>query len=269
MATNRHRVGSVMYISHGGGPLPLLGDPGHARLRQNLEELAASVARPSAIVVFSAHWEEKRPTVTAAATPDLIYDYYGFPDESYSIQYPAPGAPGLARHIVDMLEGQSMGAVIDPQRGFDHGLFVPLKIMYPEADIPCLQVSLLESLSPAQHIGLGRALSGLLDANVLLIGSGFSFHNMKAFFAPGSDEFTEGNLSFDRWLRETCTSETLDEAHREKRLLNWHQAPAARMCHPREEHLLPLHVCYGLAGSAARQAFTFNIMGMQASAFVW
>jgi 4,5-DOPA dioxygenase extradiol len=260
---------TVVYLSHGGGPLPLLNDPGHRGLVENLVAIANSVPRPSAIVLISAHWEESLPTATSAGAPGLIYDYYGFPRESYEIEYPAPGLPSLADKIVGACRGRGIQAGSDAQRGFDHGMFVPLKIMYPDADIPCVQLSLLSGLSAARHIQLGKALSGKLGPDVLVIGSGFSFHNLKAFFSPPSAAFEAGNQAFERWLADTCTGTDLDENERENRLVNWEQAPAARLCHPREEHLLPLHVCYGLAQEPARQAYSFKVMGMRASAFVW
>ncbi|MCW8847042.1 MAG: dioxygenase [Gammaproteobacteria bacterium] len=263
------RPGSVIFISHGGGPLPLLGDPGHAALVDNLQAIAGQVGRPSAIVVFSAHWESAKCTITGGATPSLIYDYFGFPNEAYQIQYPAPGEPALAGRIYEMLTSRGMEAEVDKLRGFDHGMFVPLKIMFPKADIPCVQISLFDSLSPSRHIQLGRVLAGLREDNILVIGSGFSFHNLKAFFSPPSDAMAVGNTSFENWLVETCTSTALDEVERESRLVHWQEAPAARLCHPREEHLLPLHVCYGLAQAPARKAFSFEIMGMQASAYAW
>jgi aromatic ring-opening dioxygenase catalytic subunit (LigB family) len=260
---------SVIYISHGGGPLPLLGDPAHQEMVAHLRQITELVEMPSAIIVISAHWEEDRPTITAGAHPELIYDYYGFPDESYEIQYPAPGDPALASDIFDTLRNSGIDAVLDARRGFDHGLFVPLKIMYPQANIPCVQLSLVNSLSPAEHIRIGQALAGLSTENILVVGSGFSFHNLKAFFAPASNEARTGNESFEHWLIETCTSHTLSEQERQHRLIDWESAPAARYCHPREEHLLPLHVCYGFAGSAARQAFSYDVMGKKSSSYLW
>lgn len=260
---------SVIYISHGGGPLPLLGDDAHRELVMNLNTIANSIPRPSAILVVSAHWEQTRTAITRHAKPELIYDYSGFPQASYEIRYPAPGNPHLADKIIKTLQSSNIDAVADNQRGFDHGLFVPLKIMYPDAGIPCLQLSLIKGLNPLEHIQLGKALSGLHEQNLLIIGSGFSFHNMRAFFTPGDDETRAKNEAFDHWLTETCCSTDLDEQHREHRLINWDQAPYARYCHPREEHLLPLHVCYGVARAPARQAFTFHVLWVTASAYIW
>lgn len=261
----------VLYLPHGGGPLPLLGDPAHAALTAFLEEIPGNLGEPSAILVISAHWEEDRPSVTGGAQPELIYDYYGFPQESYSIRYPAPGEPGLARRICELLDAAGMAARSDERRGFDHGLFVPLKLMYPAAGIPCVQLSLLANLDPAAHIALGKALAPLRDGNLLIVGSGMSFHNMRALSSPGS--VGDGrDEAFDAWLTETCTLPSLPVEERERRLIEWENAPDARYCHPREEHLLPLHVCYGAACAetpVAEIVFAQCVMGQRVSAVLW
>jgi aromatic ring-opening dioxygenase catalytic subunit (LigB family) len=246
----------------------LLGDENHKELVANLRQVAALVARPAAIIVISAHWEAGRPTITAGCNPPLIYDYYGFPKQSYEIQYPVPGDPVLARKVFRLLTDRGIKAELDDHRGFDHGLFVPLKIMYPEADIPCLQLSLVKGLNPLEHIRLGEALTGLEEA-VLLLGSGFSFHNLRAFFTPATAETQLMNEAFEGWLIDTCSNQTLEEQARGQRLAHWQAAPGARYCHPRAEHLLPLHVCYGAAGRACRMSFEMNILGRKASAYLW
>ena len=262
-------LNAILYISHGGGPLPLLGDESHEEMVNCLRGIAANLKAPSAIIVISAHWEAGRPTITAGTNPSMIYDYYGFPKESYEITYPAPGNPLLAHEIYDLCSVNGIDAVLDELRGFDHGLFVPLKIMYPDANIPCIQISLINSLKPMDHIQIGEALIGLKEENVLVLGSGFSFHNMKAFFSPSTIESRSMNESFEQWLIDTCSNHNLGESDRTFRLVNWENAPAARYCHPREEHLLPLHVCYGLAKRPANQVFTFEVMGKKASAYLW
>ena len=221
----------VLYLSHGGGPLPLLGDEGHREMVSCLQEIAAKMAKPSAILVISAHWEEKIPTITSGARPPLLYDY--------------------------------------TERGFDHGLFVPLKIMYPDADIPCVQLSLVNSLNPLEHIKIGQALRDLRYDNLLIIGSGSSFHNMKAFFASETSESKSQNESFENWLIDTCSNQDIDEEERTNRLAHWEDAPFARYCHPREEHLLPLHVCYGLAGTNCTEGFELNILNKKSSMYLW
>jgi aromatic ring-opening dioxygenase catalytic subunit (LigB family) len=141
--------------------------------------------------------------------------------------------------------------------------------MYPEADIPCIQLSLVNDLDPRAHIEIGRALSGLDDDNLLVIGSGFSFHNMKAFFVPKTAQTEAMNVSFERWLIDTCSNPNYDEDERTYRLVHWERAPYARYCHPREEHLLPLHVCYGVANCPCREVFGLEIIGKKASVYLW
>ena len=261
--------GSILYLSHGGGPLPLLGDPAHKELADFLRQVPDRLITPSAIVVISAHWEESKPTVTSGAVPPLIYDYSGFPPDSYEIKYPATGRPELAGEIIRLLQQNGIDAVLNAERGFDHGMFVPLKQMYPNANIPCVQLSLVKGLKPEEHIRLGEPLSELKKNNVLIIGSGFSFHNMRAFFAPPTKDDRDKNEVFEKWLIETCTSASFNEAERKQRLVDWAKAPAARYCHPREEHLLPLHVCYGAAGTAARLVYELEIMNKKASMYIW
>lgn len=261
--------GHVLFIPHGGGPLPLLGDQAHQHLVHFLQKIGTSLGQPSAIVVISAHWEERKVTITSGEAPSLLYDYSGFPDESYQIQYPAPGAPYLANKMFQLLQQNNIDARLDNQRGFDHGLFVPLKIMFPAAKIPCIELSLVHGLDPAMHINIGKALTVLRKENVLFIGSGFSFHNLAAFFASGSHLPDEKNAAFENWLIDTCTSSKLSAGERETRLIHWRNAPYANYCHPREEHLMPLHVCFGLSGSPARLVFDGEIMGKRASAYLW
>lgn len=259
----------VLFIPHGGGPLPLLGDADHRELVAFLREITTSLAEPAAILVISAHWEADRATVTSGKTPSLIYDYSGFPDQAYSIEYPAPGDPELADTVFRLLQENGIEARTDDQRGFDHGLFVPLKLMYPDATIPCIQLSLVSHLDPEAHIRIGQALAVLGKENVLIVGSGFSFHNLRAFRPGAASAPDTGNETFEQWLIETCTSHAFKERQREERLTDWESAPAARYCHPREEHLLPLHVCYGIAGSPARLVFDGKVLGKKTSAFLW
>jgi len=259
----------VLFISHGGGPMPLLGDPGHREMVERLTELANRLHKPSAILVISAHWEESVPMITSGASPQLIYDYYDFPPEAYSIEYPCLGEPGLARQVYQALEQSGVPAQLDDRRGFDHGLFVPLKLMYPDADIPCVQLSLVDSLDASTHLAIGRALQGLDYANLLVIGSGFSFHNMRALFATDTPEIRARNQAFEDWLEETCGDTALQESERGERLAHWERAPHARFCHPREEHLLPLHVCYGLADKPSDTHISATILGKKSGMFYW
>ncbi len=263
--------GRIVYLPHGGGPMPLLGDPAHQGLVTFLADLARTLPRPEAIVLISAHWEASRATITGGARPPLIYDYYGFPPESYRIEYSAPGDPALAERVQRLLEAGGIEAHVDGERGFDHGMFVPLKIMYPQADIACVQLSMVSGLDPQVHLDLGRALSELHDSDVLVVGSGLSFHNLRAFFGSAADSHAK-SAAFDDWLTETCAGSGLSAAEREHRLLHWHEAPHARFCHPREEHLIPLHVCFGMAASrtpAAQVVYNDDLMGQRVCGLLW
>ena len=264
-----NKPASVLFIPHGGGPLPLLGNSQHAELVSFLEGLGPSLVKPAAIVVISAHWEAAVPTLTASASPSLIYDYTGFPEAAYRIRYPAPGAPELASQIRQLLEDGGIRAELDDERGFDHGVYVPLKLIYPNAGIPCVQLSLVHGLEPELHIRIGECLSTLRQQGILVLGSGFSFHNMRAFSLRGNAAPDPMNAGFEDWLEETCTRPDLTEKQRRARLIDWAAAPHARYCHPREEHLLPLHICYGAAGPAAARAFRLRVLGKQTSAFLW
>jgi len=263
--------GQILYIPHGGGPLPLLGDMAHAELIEFLKTIPNKLRKPLAIVVISAHWEERIPTITSAQTPEMIYDYYGFPDESYKLKYTAPGNPELAEEVLNILNKNGIPAKKDESRGYDHGLFIPLMLMYPDADIPCIQISQLKSLDSKEHINLGKALAKLMEKDILVIGSGLSFHNMREFFNISS-EADQKAIEFNNWLIETCIDENLSKDERERRLIEWENAPSARFCHPREEHLLPLHVCFGIAianNFKAELVFNGTVIKKRASAFLW
>jgi len=259
----------IVYLSHGGGPMPLLGDPGHQQLVTALTLLGHELAKPKTILLISAHWEAPQATLTAATQPELIYDYYGFPPASYEIKYPCPGNPALAQEVEAALQAMQIPVQMDFHRGYDHGLFVPLKLMFPQADIPCIQLSLLQNLDAGAHIRMGRALSQLDVEGLMIIGSGYSFHNMRAFRLPSTPEIELANRSFDGWLTETCLATDISEADREQSLIHWQQAPYARFCHPREEHLLPLHVCYGAAQRPGQRHIPVKIGDKLASLYIW
>lgn len=259
----------VLFLSHGGGPMPLLGDDSHREMIEHLSKISNSIEKPSAIIIVSAHWECDIINITSNDHPSLIYDYHGFPKEAYDIKYPCKGNQKLATSIYNAFELNGIKAVLNQSRGLDHGVFVPLKIMYPNADIPCVQLSLLSSLDPDAHIKMGEALKNLDFDNLLIIGSGFSFHNMNAFFSPASQQIKMMNESFEDWLVETCSSLELDEAERRNRLVSWEKAPFARFCHPREEHLLPLHVCYGITGRQCTKYFRQIVLNKQSSMYLW
>ena len=258
----------IVYFSHGGGPLPILGDPSHQAMVEFMTALPQRFPKPSAILVVSAHWEEAVTTLQGGAAPGLLYDYYGFPPESYEVTYPAPGAPVLAERVSGLRQEHGIPTRIDAHRGFDHGLFIPLKLMYPEADIPCLQLSLVRGLDPAAHLALGKALRGLAGEDILVAGSGSSFHNLGAFTFGRGDPKDEANDGFQDWLVDTCTGPH-SEAERERRLIHWEEAPAARYVHPRSEHLLPVHVCAAMAGGPGETVFDDSIAGKRCVAFLW
>ncbi len=263
---------TALYLTHGGGPLPLLGDGAHTEIIAFLRKIPGQFEKPSAILIISAHWELPRPTLTSSEQPPLIYDYGGFPPESYEIKYPAPGSKQLAGQVQGLLNERGFHAELDAERGFDHGMFVPLKLMYPEADIACVQLSLTKGLDPEQHITMGQVLAPLHEQGVLIIGSGSSFHNMDAIMAGGQfiQSGKQKSIIFNDWLVETCTSTALTNEDRYERLVHWQQAPHALYCHPREEHLLPLHVCLGsVSGQAAKTVFNSEVFGLAMSGFLW
>jgi aromatic ring-opening dioxygenase catalytic subunit (LigB family) len=259
----------VAFIPHGGGPWPFveMGLPRDeiAALTAYLQTVRAlPLRRPRALLVVSAHWEEAVPTVMTAERPAMFYDYYGFPPESYTLTWPAPGAPDVAARVREMLAGAGVTSAEDPQRGFDHGTFVPLKVAYPDADVPAVQLSLKHGLDPAEHLALGRALAPLRDEEIFIIGSGMTFHNLRAFRDPRAAGFSE---MFDGWLQEAMRQ---PPPERDRALTRWEQAPAARIAHPREEHLIPLMVATGAAGDdAATLAFNGTFGGARLSAYHW
>lgn len=239
----------AIFLPHGGGPCFFMdwtmGPPSTwDRLGAWLRALPALLpCSPTALVVVSAHWEESVATVTSGAHPPLVYDYYGFPAHTYELQWPAPGDPALAEELIGRLREYGIPARGDPDRGFDHGVFVPLKVAYPEPTVPVVQLSLLSSLDPGAHFALGRALEPLRDDGVVVLGSGMSFHNMSLF---GSGSARPVSRTFDRWLLSAATAE---HHERLEQLSRWEHAPEARSAHPREEHLAPLFVVASAAGT--------------------
>jgi len=256
----------VVYLPHGGGPWPFVDMGLDMRELEPLADYLRGVSElprvvPKALLVVSAHWEERVPTLMTAERPPMLYDYYGFPEASYAITWPAPGAPAVAARAAELLSAAGFESASDPARGFDHGTFVPLKLAYPSAAIPTVQLSLQVGLDPATHLALGRALEPLRDEGVFIIGSGMSFHNMRAFRSGGGRAEA---AAFDEWLHAAVRGTV---GARDQALTAWTAAPGARAAHPREEHLLPLMVVAGAAGSD-RGAVTFSgpVMGFPVSA---
>jgi 4,5-DOPA dioxygenase extradiol len=260
---------TTVFIPHGGGPLPLMNDPGSISLADFLRQYPATIPRPDAIIIVSAHWEEEVIRITSAASPELLFDYYNFPPETYEYRYPAPGDPELATRMQALLKQSNIDSKLDPDRGFDHGVFVPLLLMYPQADIPCVQISLASNLDAALHIQIGQALSGLKDENLLVLGSGFSFHNMQAFMNKRDDSIDLKNQEFDAWLQQACVDPNLSESERFTLLSDWQSAPHADYCHSRGEHLIPLHVCYGFGQGPARTVFQDTVSGFIVTGYQW
>lgn len=269
MSTHTPRM-PTLYIPHGAGPCffmdwnpPDAWDATAAYLRS----IAGSLPqRPKAIVLVTAHWLAPQFTAGSAAQPGMLFDYYGFPPHTYQLRYPAPGAPALAERVTGLIQAAGLPAAQDSERGYDHGVFIPMLLAFPDADIPVLQLSLLQDLDPEAHLAMGRALAPLRDEGVLIIGSGMSFHNMRAY---GDPRATPVSQQFDAWLSETVA---LPEPERTARLARWDSAsgPAGRLSHPprAEEHLLPLLVVAGAAADDAGQRdFSDEVMATTISAF--
>lgn len=258
----------TLFIPHGAGPCFFMdwnpADTWHA-LAAFLRGVAATLpARPKAIVLVSGHWLAPTFRLTGHPHPPLIHDYNGFPAHTYALDYPAPGAPALAERIRQRLAADGIASAIDAERGYDHGMFIPLKLMFPDAEVPVIQLSLRSDMDPAAHLEVGRALAGFRDEGVLIVGSGMSFHNMRGY---GDPRFTPVSAEFDRWLTAAVESEP---AAREALLREWTRAPHARLCHPpgAEEHLIPLLVAAGAGGaSEGRRIYSERIMETTLSAF--
>ena len=231
------------FISHGGGPWPWMRD--WRAMFVNLEASFVQMVkdlpeRPKAILMISGHWEDDSFAVMSSPNPPMVYDYSGFPPETFQIKYPAPGAPDLAVRAADLIRAAGLPVRLDASQGFDHGCFVPAYVMYPDASVPVFQVSLRKGYDPAQHFALGRALAPLRDEGVLILGSGLSYHNLR-LFGPDAKIPSE---AFDAWLADTMAASPKD---RTKRLLDWERAPYARTCHKEEDHFVPLFAALGAA----------------------
>jgi len=241
----------TLMIPHGGGPCFFMNAPSQMptlweKMANHLRNLGAEVGeRPKAALVISGHWEADVPTINAAREHTLLYDYYGFPEHTYRLTYPAKGAPSIASRARTLLEAASIPTALETRRGLDHGVFVPFKLIYPEADVPIVQLSLRNDLSPERHLEIGQALAPLRDEGVLIVGSGMTFHNLGQM-RGGGEQALRASTAFDDWLSETV--ELTDARARADRLADWAQAPGSRFSHPREEHLLPLMVVAGAAG---------------------
>lgn len=262
--------------------MPVLGDPGHAAIVKSLQKRVPEILKlgtpeaPRAIVVVTAHWSEPQPTISSASSHQLYYDYGGFPKESYQLKYPAPGSPETALEVKAALEGAGFRPVMDEKRGWDHGVFIPFLLINPKADVPIVQLSVLRSEDPAEHVRMGRALSALRDSNVAIVGSGFaSLHNLPNLFALMS-----GNSSAARELKpktkewnQALTDAVLepDVQEREDRLAGWRKFPHSYDMHPRNgaEHFMPLLVCVGAGGDEKGQAYKDDFHGVDVYSYYW
>ena len=249
----------VFFLSHGGGPWPWVDGMKEmfARTAREFAQLPSRLpARPKAVLVITGHWEAPRFSVSTAEPPPMDYDYSGFPEHTYRLQYPAPGSPALARRVQDLLGQSGMPCDGDATRGFDHGTFVPLSLMYPDADVPVVLLSLKSDYDAAEHIRAGEAIAPLRDEGVLIVGSGLTYHNMAGFGRTSSTPVAE---AFEAYLESAVTQ--ADPAVRTQMLVNWEAAPGARRAHPREDHLLPLMVVAGAAGAdRGERVFVDHVM---------
>jgi aromatic ring-opening dioxygenase catalytic subunit (LigB family) len=261
----------TLFIPHGGGPCFFMDVPPPLprdlwdNMAAYLRGIAPSLAqRPKAVLIISGHWETEVPTVNAAQEHSLYFDYYGFPEHTYRLTYPAKGSPDLAARVRDLLGQAGINSATETGRGLDHGVFVPLKLVYPDADIPLVQLSLRHDLDAAAHLQIGRALQPLRDEGVLIVGSGMSYHNMRNIRVPGRGDAESSR--FDAWLTDAVTDP--DARTRHEKLSAWRTAPCAIECHPEAEHLLPLHVAIGAAGDdIGRRVFGDRILGKEISAY--
>ena len=259
----------TIFLSHGGGPCfwitprPPLAPDAFDRLARYFEGIIDSLpARPRAILVVTGHWEADVPTFATDERPGMLFDYYNFPPHTYALAFPAPGAPALAARAADLLAAAGIGSARDDARGYDHGVFVPMLKVLPDADISVLAMSICADMDPARHVAIGRALAPLRREGVLILGSGLSFHNLRTIFDGRPGEA----VAWNDWLVDAVTEP--DAGRRDARLAGWAEAPGARMAHPREDHLIPLMVVAGAAGlDVGRLAFADTMANKPVSGF--
>ena len=259
----------TFFVPHGGGPCFFMdpdGGPPDPVWRPMQAYLAGLIdrlpERPRAILLVSGHWEAPVATLQVGAQPALLYDYGGFPPHTYRLRWDAPGAPDVARKAADLLRAAGHPVAENATRGWDHGVFIPMKVAVPGADIPLVQLSLRADLDPAAHVAIGQVMSPLRDDGVLIIGSGMSFHNMRAF----GDQATAPSAAWDDALSAAVTDP--DPVARRARVADWASLPGARFAHPREEHLLPLMVALGAGGDdGAVRAYRDTVMGWTVSGY--
>lgn len=259
------------FVPHGGGPcffmdpLPGFAPDAWDEMEKFLSGLDKEFGRrPKAVLVISAHWQTQKPTINYQEAPALLYDYYGFPEHTYKLTYPAKGDLNLADRAFDLLKDAGFDPQRETKRGLDHGVFIPFKLIYPEADVPLIQISFPLNNDPALQMKYGEALAPLRDEDVLIIGTGMSFHNLRAFFGPAAGRRVEASFQFDKWLQDAV----LDTPHREDKLEHWAAAPGAMQSHPEDEHFLPLLIAAGAAkGEPATLAYSGEVHGTAQSGY--
>ncbi|KAG8159231.1 hypothetical protein KVR01_010892 [Diaporthe batatas] len=273
---------AVVSVSHGGGPMPVLGDPGHASIVKSLKKRVPEILRlgtpeaPRAIVVVTAHWSEAQPTISSGRSHSLYYDYGGFPREAYQLKYPAPGSPEVAGEVKKALENVGLKPVLNEKRGWDHGVFIPFMLINPAADVPIVQLSVLQSEDPEEHIRMGRALSTLRDSNVAIVGSGFASLHDFALMRPlmSGDASAVGHIKtvtseFNKVLTDVVQEK--DSQERARKLAEWRKFPRAYDIHPRygAEHFMPLLVCAGAGGDEKAGAYKDDFGGVDIWSYFW
>lgn len=258
--------------------MPLLGDPGHKEITKSLKTKVPKILKlgtseaPKAILLVTAHWSTNKVTVSSGSKHDLLYDYYGFPPESYEIKHDAPGSPEVAEEVTKALKAAGIECAKDGERGWDHGVFVPMKLIDPSARTPIVQLSVLASESPSQSYAIGKALSSLRAQNIAIVGSGFAtFHNLRLMFSGASStpDFKKQNVEWSAAV--TDAAMTGDADARARKFEDWRKWPGAYTMHPRggAEHFLPLIVCAGAAGETEGRKYADDFRGTDMWSYYW
>ncbi|EAT90501.2 hypothetical protein HBI56_050340 [Parastagonospora nodorum] len=277
-SSNMTRLAPVISLSHGGGPMPLLGDPSHRDIVDSLKTKLPKILKlgtqdaPKAIVLVTAHWSTDKVTVSSGSRHGLLYDYYGFPPESYEIKHDAPGSPEVAGEVQKALGEAGIECKQDAERGWDHGVFVPMKLVDPSATIPIVQLSVLASESASQSYAIGRALSTLRAQNIAIIGSGFAtLHNLRLMFSGESSTpaFKQKNADWSGAVTDAAMTD--DDEARARKFEGWREWPNAYTMHPRggAEHFLPLIVCAGAARTTKGRKYADDFRGVDMWSYYW